>query len=67
MGTPFGVVARSAHRNVEPGKSKLWASIKVDPLGAALERERAPLAVVLVLDVSGSMQGDPIAHALESC
>ncbi len=67
MGTPFNVVARCASKTVEPGTSTLWASIKVDPIGAALERERAPLAVTLVLDVSGSMQGDPIEHALQSC
>ncbi len=58
MGTPFSVLARCEHKNVEPGtsaapSSRLWASIKVDPLGGGLERERAPLAVALVADVSG--------------
>ncbi|HEX4419541.1 MAG TPA: FHA domain-containing protein [Kofleriaceae bacterium] len=72
MTTPFSVVARCEHKNVEPSttaspSSRLWASIKVDPVGGGLERERAPLAVVLVVDVSGSMHGDPIAHVLRSC
>ena len=67
MVTPFGLVAACEHRNVEPGSQRLWASIKVDPRGQALETARAPLAVTLVVDVSGSMQGDPIAHVLKSC
>ena len=67
MATPFKLIARAEHKNVEPGKSTLWASIRVDPTGRALEADRAPLAVVLVLDTSGSMAGDPIAHVLQSC
>src|SRR5215510_10924916 len=67
MGTPFGIVAGCEFKNVEPGKGTLWASIKVEPRGKALEADRAPLAVALVIDVSGSMQGDPIAHVLKSC
>jgi Ca-activated chloride channel homolog len=67
MATPFKLIARAEHKNVEPGKSSLWAAIRVDPVGRALEADRAPLAVVLVLDTSGSMTGDPIAHVLQSC
>jgi Ca-activated chloride channel family protein len=72
MGTPFSVLARGEHKNVEPSTSaaptsRLWASIKIDPLGGGLERERAPLAVALVVDVSGSMQGPPIEHVIRSC
>jgi len=72
MGTPFSVLARCEHKNVEPSTSaaptsRLWASIKIDPLGGGLERERAPLAVALVADVSGSMQGSPIEHVMRSC
>jgi Ca-activated chloride channel family protein len=72
MGTPFSVLARCEHKNVEPSTgaaptSRLWASIKIDPLGRGLERERAPLAVALVADVSGSMQGPPIDHVIRSC
>ncbi|HET9483775.1 MAG TPA: VWA domain-containing protein, partial [Xanthomonadales bacterium] len=44
----------------------LWATVRVDPKGKALESQRSPLAVVLVLDASGSMGGDPIAHVIKS-
>lgn len=67
MGAPFGVEARCERASISAGPSKLWASIRVDPKGKGLESERAPLAVALVVDVSGSMQGDPIAHVLASC
>ncbi|HET7502287.1 MAG TPA: FHA domain-containing protein [Kofleriaceae bacterium] len=72
MGTLFSVVARCEHKNVEPASAaaptgKLWASIKVEASGAGLERERAPLAVALVVDVSGSMHGEPLAHVVKSC
>lgn len=67
MGSPFAVTARCEHVNVEAGPGTLWASIKVDAIGKALEDQRAPLAVVLAIDVSGSMQGDAIAHVLKSC
>ena len=67
MGTPFGIVAGCELKNVAPGPSKLWASLKIEPRGKALEAERSPLAVALVIDVSGSMQGDPIAHVVKSC
>ncbi len=67
MVTPFGLVAACEVKNVEPGTSTLWASIKVEPRGKALEAERAPLAVALVIDTSGSMQGEPIEHVLKSC
>jgi Ca-activated chloride channel family protein len=67
MSAPFGVEARCERASISSGKSTLWASVRVDPKGKALERERAPLAVALVIDVSGSMQGDPIAHVLRSC
>jgi Ca-activated chloride channel family protein len=61
------VEARCERASISSGKSTLWASVRVDPKGKALERERAPLAVALVIDVSGSMQGDPIAHVLRCC
>jgi Ca-activated chloride channel family protein len=67
MSAPFGVEARCERASVSAGKSTLWATVRVDPKGKALELERAPLAVALVIDVSGSMQGDPIAHVLASC
>jgi Ca-activated chloride channel family protein len=66
MSAPFGVEARCERVSVSSGTSTLWASIRVDPKGKGLESERAPLAVALVLDVSGSMGGDPIAHVLRA-
>lgn len=66
MSAPIGVEARCERASIGPGKSTLWASVRVDPRAKGLETERAPLAVALVLDVSGSMQGDPIAHVLRS-
>ena len=56
IGTPFGIVAGCELKTVEPGRSTLWASIKVEPRGRALESERSPLVVVLVIAVSGSMR-----------
>ena len=50
-----------------PGRSSLWAAIRVDPVGRPLETDRAPLALVLVVDTSGSMGGDPITHVRASC
>jgi Ca-activated chloride channel family protein len=67
MGSPFAVTARCEHKNVESGPAKLWASIKIDARGGGLEQQRAPLAVALAIDVSGSMGGAAIAHVLKSC
>lgn len=67
MSAPFGVEARCERASESSGKSTMWASIRVEARGKGLEAERAPLAVALVIDVSGSMQGDPIQHVLKSC
>ena len=67
MSAPFGVEARCERASISAGTSTLWESIRIDPTGKALEDQRAPLAAALVLDVSGSMQGDPIAHVIASC
>lgn len=66
MSTPFGLKVRAEHTGTE-AKGTLWAAIRVDPAGHALEKERAPLAIALVIDTSSSMAGDPIAHVLSSC
>jgi Ca-activated chloride channel family protein len=66
MSAPFGVEARSERASVSSGKSTLWASIRVAARGKGLETDRAPLAVALVIDVSPSMGGEPLAHALRS-
>ncbi|HEY5949790.1 MAG TPA: VWA domain-containing protein, partial [Kofleriaceae bacterium] len=66
MSAPFGLEARCERASVSSGKATLWASLRVDPKGKGLESERSPLAVALVLDVSGSMSGDPIAHVLRA-
>jgi Ca-activated chloride channel family protein len=62
----FGVEARCERASVSSGKSSLWASVRVSARGKGLESERAPLAVALVIDVSPSMQGEPLEHALRS-
>jgi Ca-activated chloride channel family protein len=67
MGIPFQVSVRAERRSAPAGASTLWAALRVDPSGDQLERERSPLALALVIDVSGSMQGDAIAHVLRSC
>jgi Ca-activated chloride channel homolog len=67
MSAPFGVEARCERASIATGETTLWATIRIDPRGKALEAERAPLAIALVIDVSGSMQGDPIEHVRRSC
>src|SRR5215831_15983078 len=67
MSAPFGVDARCERISISPGPTTLWAAIRIDPRGKGLESERAPLAVALVIDTSGSMKGDPIAHVIRSC
>lgn len=59
--------ARAERASISSGSSTLWAAIRIDPKGKGLEVERAPLAVALVIDVSGSMKGDPIMHVVQSC
>jgi Ca-activated chloride channel family protein len=66
MSAPFGVEARCERASVSSGTSSLWASIRVAARGKGLEAERAPLALALVIDVSPSMSGEPLAHALKS-
>jgi Ca-activated chloride channel family protein len=67
MAPPFSITARAERASVPAGKSTLWTAINIAAHAKALERERAPLALVLVLDKSGSMKGDAMAHVLKSC
>src|SRR5689334_15382220 len=67
MAAPYKVTARAERASVSPGKSTLWAALRIAATGPALEAQRAPLAIALVVDASTSMRGDPIAHALLSC
>jgi Ca-activated chloride channel family protein len=67
MAAPFDVLAGCESLNVEPGGGTVWASVRIVPRGVPLERERAPLALCLVVDVSGSMAGTPLEHVVQSC
>jgi Ca-activated chloride channel homolog len=67
MAAPFDVLAGCESLSVEPGDGSAWASVRILPKGAPLERERAALALCLVVDVSGSMAGTPLEHVLQSC
>ena len=67
MGAPFKFTARAERASVSPGKSTVWAALRLAGTGQALEAERASLAVALVVDSSTSMTGEPIAHVLKSC
>lgn len=64
MSVPFRIHVALEHQDVEPGRGKIWGVIEVAADGPVLETERAPLAVVLAVDVSGSMAGQPLEHAL---
>lgn len=66
MGTPFALVARPEVKTTTPNAT-LWAAVRVDPVGKPLEAERAPLALTVVIDISGSMNGPPIEHVVKSC
>lgn len=66
MRTPFALRVAAEHTGTE-AKATLWAALRIDPAGHALEKERAPLAIALVIDTSSSMGGPPIGHALQSC
>ncbi|HUJ60373.1 MAG TPA: VWA domain-containing protein, partial [Kofleriaceae bacterium] len=67
MPAPFTVEARCERASISTGKTTLWGAIRIASRGKGLETERAPLAIALVIDVSGSMKGEPIAHVLTSC
>jgi len=55
MSAPFGVEARCERASISSGKSTLWASVRVDPKGKALEAARVPLAVALVIGTAVSL------------
>lgn len=67
MSEPFSLSVACEYRSAPPGASKTWAALRIEPKGKPLEDERAPLAIVLAVDVSGSMAGDPLTHVMRSC
>ena len=67
MAPTFTLTAQAEYDCIQPGPRSLWVAVRVEPCGAPLEAERAPLALVLVVDTSGSMGGSAIRYALQSC
>jgi Ca-activated chloride channel family protein len=67
MSAPFELFVGGEYVAVGPGRSTMWAAVRVEPRGPAVERERAQLALALVIDVSFSMAGDPIEQVRTSC
>jgi Ca-activated chloride channel family protein len=56
-----------SHSSVLPGSQELFADIRLVADSSSQASERAPLAMTVVLDTSGSMQGEKIERAKESC
>ena len=63
MSAPFGVEARCERASISSGRSTLWASIRVDAKGKALEAERAVVPPRAYL--GGSRLGHPCERALQ--
>ena len=58
---------RADRRSVEPGSVvTLAVVVELVAHGPAVEAERPPMACALALDVSGSMQGEPIEQLIAS-
>ena len=61
MSTPFGVTAGSEAKNVEPGRSTLWASVTIEPRGKALEAAEVEGLVFQAKPVPGLLRLDRVA------
>lgn len=65
--SPLTLTLSLLHPAAEPGSTiSTYAVARVKAVNTAPTANRPTLHVVLVLDVSGSMQGDPIAQVLHS-
>ncbi|HMY17275.1 MAG TPA: VWA domain-containing protein, partial [Polyangium sp.] len=65
--SPLTLTLSLLHPAAEPGSTiATYAVARVKAVNTAPAANRPTLHVVLVLDVSGSMQGDPIAQVLHS-
>jgi Ca-activated chloride channel family protein len=64
----IALTASPDRRSVDPGAppSRLHVVVELRARGAPVEGERAPIACVLALDVSGSMKGEPLEHLVAS-
>lgn len=67
MTTPYSVWAALEYKSITPSPATAWCAIRIAAQGPSLERQRAPVALAVVVDVSGSMAGEPLRHALHSC
>lgn len=66
MSKPFDVVVSAERSSIPTTRTTLWCALRIEPTGAAMEAQRAPIALALVLDVSGSMGGEPIAQVIKA-
>jgi Ca-activated chloride channel family protein len=61
-----GQVALSHTKVLAGGRDPVFAEVKITADKGDVARERAPLSLVVVLDTSGSMEGEKIARAKEA-
>jgi Ca-activated chloride channel homolog len=61
-----GTLALSHGKVLANGRQRIFAELRLRADAAEVQFERAPIALTIVLDTSGSMEGDKIAEARQS-